>query len=272
MDIFKYQAAGNDFILIRSLHSRAGLTERDIVRLCDRRYGIGADGIIILESSGTYDFAMRFYNNDGSSGMMCGNGGRCIVDLAWRSGLRHSGKDGSWIFEAPDGIHSGKVLSSEGKCSQVRLGMNNITAIEEIRIPAERGQEPVAWKMNTGTDHLVIFRDDVDSIDAESEGRRWRYAPQFAPKGVNVNFVKPSEDGSPIRIRTYERGVEYETLSCGTGVVAAAAAAWLRGDHSGKYTLRSTHDTFSVSFSCRNGIFSDVMIEGPAQQVFQAIF
>lgn len=272
MDIFKYQAAGNDFILIRSLESRAELTGQEIVRLCDRRYGIGADGIIILEKSKVHDFAMRFYNNDGSSGMMCGNGGRCIVDLAWRSGLRHSGEDGSWTFEAPDGIHCGKVLSSEGKCSQVRLGMNDIRDIEEIHIPADDGQEPTAWKMNTGTDHLVIFRNGIDSMDVQYEGSRWRYAPQFAPRGVNVNFVQPSRNGNPLHIRTYERGVEYETLSCGTGVVAAAAAAWLRGDHSGKYTLRTTHDTFSVSFSRRNGTFSDVMIEGPVQQVFQAIF
>lgn len=272
MDIFKYQAAGNDFILIRSIESTVRLTEQDTIRLCDRRYGIGADGIIILESSRTHDFAMRFYNNDGSSGMMCGNGGRCIVDLAWRSGLRSSGKDGSWVFEAPDGIHRGKVLSSEGKYSQICLSMNDITDIQEIHLPADKEQEPTAWKMNTGTDHLVIFRNDIDSLDVYSEGHRWRHAPIFAPKGVNVNFVQPTADGRLLRIRTYERGVEYETLSCGTGVVAAAAAAWLRGDHRGKYTLRSTHDTFSVSFSCRSGIFSDVIIEGPVQQVFQAIF
>ena len=117
---------------------------------------------------------MRFYNNDGSSGMMCGNGGRCIVDLARRSGIPASGKDGSWIFEAPDGVHRGKALASEGQCSRILLGMNDITAVEGIRLPEQEGQEPVAWKMNTGTDHLVIFKDNIEGLDVYGEGRRWR--------------------------------------------------------------------------------------------------
>ena len=186
--------------------------------------------------------------------MMCGNGGRCIVDLARRSGIPASGEDGSWIFKAPDGVHRGKVLSSEGQCSRILLGMNDISAVEEIRLPQQEGQEPMAWKMNTGTDHLVIFKDNIEDLDVYGEGRRWRYAPQFAPKGTNVNFVQAFGPGEPLRVRTYERGVEYETLSCGTGVIAAAVASWLRGDHSGKYTLRSTSDTFTVSFCCRSGM------------------
>lgn len=272
MDIFKYQGAGNDFVLIRSLDSRAELTEQEIIRLCDRRYGIGADGLIILESSPVHDFAMRFYNNDGSTGMFCGNGGRCIIDLAWRSGLPASGADGSWTFSAPDGLHSGKVLSHEGRRSQILLGMNDITSVEAMHLPAEHGQEATAWKMNTGTEHLVIFRDNIEDMDVQSEGRRWRYAPQFAPKGVNVNFVQSTgAEGGLLHVRTYERGVEYETLSCGTGIIAAAAASWLRGDLSGKYTLRSTHDTFSVSFRHQDGIFTEIELTGPAELVFKAV-
>ena len=178
MEFFKYQAAGNDFILLRSLDRRAELPEQEIIRLCDRRYGIGADGLIILESSPVHDFTMRFYNNDGSSGMMCGNGGRCIVDMARRSGIPASGEDGSWIFEAPDGVHRGKVLSTEGQYSRILLRMNDITAVEEIRLPQQEGQEPVAWKMNTGTDHLVIFKDNIEGLDVYDEGRKWRYAPE----------------------------------------------------------------------------------------------
>ena len=272
MELFKYQAAGNDFILLRSLDHRAGLTEQEVIRLCDRRYGIGADGLIILESSPVHDFSMRFYNNDGSTGMFCGNGGRCIIDLAWRSGLPASGADDSWTFSAPDGLHSGKVLSHEGRRSQILLGMNNITSVEAMHLPAEPGQEATAWKMNTGTEHLVIFRDNIEDMDVQSEGRRWRYAPQFAPKGVNVNFVQSTgAEGDLLHVRTYERGVEYETLSCGTGIIAAAAASWLRGDHSGKYTLRSTHDTFSVSFRHQDGIFTEIELTGPAELVFKAV-
>lgn len=269
MDIYKYQAAGNDFIIIDSINGRADLSGGEIIRLCDRRYGIGADGLIIMEGSRSHDFSMRFYNNDGSSGMMCGNGGRCVIDLAWRSGMPASGEDGSWTFEAPDGTHRGKVMSHEGKCSRILLGMNDICTAEQILVTTGAGENAYAWKMNTGTDHLVIFREDLDTLDVMEEGRRWRYDPRFAPRGVNVNFAMILPDGS-IRVRTYEKGVEYETLSCGTGIIAAAAATWLHGDRNAKYTLRSTRDTFTVSFSCRSGIFSDVTVEGPAELVFRA--
>lgn len=269
MDFYKYQAAGNDFVLATSLESRADISTDEVIRLCDRRYGIGADGLIILEGSMDYDFAMRFFNNDGSGGMMCGNGGRCIVDLAGRTGIPASGKDGSWVFEAPDGIHRGRIVTSEGNKSIVCLSMNDITSVEPVEMPETDGQDSKAWRMNTGTDHLVMFRDDLDSLDVLKEGRRWRYDSRFAPKGVNVNFVQYSGHEEAMRVRTYEKGVEYETLSCGTGIIASAVAAWMKGDRREKYTLRSTSDTFTVSFSHRCGIFQDVTIEGPAEQTFR---
>ncbi|HIZ88280.1 MAG TPA: diaminopimelate epimerase [Candidatus Coprenecus pullistercoris] len=271
MICFKYQAAGNDFILVTSPESMAEISTDEVIRLCDRRYGIGADGLIILESSREHDFSMRFFNNDGSGGMMCGNGGRCIVDLARRSGIPASGKDDSWLFEAPDGIHSGRIVASEGNKSIVCLSMNDIASVDTVELPETEGQDSRAWRMNTGTDHLVIFRDDLDKTDVLNEGRRWRYDSRFAPKGVNVNFVQISAPGKPLRVRTYEKGVEYETLSCGTGIIASAIAAWMKGDHRGKYTLRSTSDTFSVSFSHLSGIFSNVELTGPVELVFQAI-
>ncbi|HIZ85982.1 MAG TPA: diaminopimelate epimerase [Candidatus Coprenecus stercoravium] len=266
MDFFKYQAAGNDFILVRSVDSRNALSAQDVIHLCDRRYGIGADGLIIMEADPEHDFSMRFYNNDGSGGMMCGNGGRCIVDLAFRSGIIPKNGGQSWTFSAPDGVHTGRIISADGNKSTVLLSMNDIADAETLSLSGG-----TAYRMNTGTDHLVIFRDDLDSLDIMTEGRRWRYDSRFAPKGVNVNFVQISAPGEPLRVRTYEKGVEYETLSCGTGIIASAAAAWLRGDHSGKYTLRSTSDTFTVSLSCRSGIFSDVELTGPVELVFQAL-
>ena len=175
MDFYKYQAAGNDFVLVTSLESRADISTDEVIRLCDRRYGIGADGLIILEGSRDYDFAMRFFNNDGSGGMMCGNGGRCIVDLAGRTGIPASGKDGSWVFEAPDGIHRGRIVTSEGNKSIVCLSMNDITSVEPVDLPETEGKYSKAWRMNTGTDHLVMFRNDLNSLDVLKEGRRWRY-------------------------------------------------------------------------------------------------
>ena len=270
MEIFKYQAAGNDFILILSWEKQLPISTEQVRRLCDRRFGIGADGLIILESSISHDFSMRFFNNDGSSGMMCGNGGRCIVDLADCAGIIPTGNDRTWIFEAPDGIHKGRIISREGKTSTVLLGMNDITETEAVHIPETPHQEGTAYRMNTGTDHLVIFRDDIDSLDIITEGRRWRHDPQFGPRGVNVNFVQLRN--GELRVRTYEKGVEYETLSCGTGIIASAVATYLKGDRREKHTLRSTMHTFSVSFSHRSGIFQNVSIEGPAEQVFKVRF
>ena len=184
MDFYKYQAAGNDFVLVTSLESRADI------------------GLIIMESSADYDFSMRFFNNDGSSGMMCGNGGRCIVDLAGRTGIPASGKDGSWVFEAPDGIHRGWIVTSEGNKSIVCLSMNDISSVESVELPETDGQDSKAWRMNTGTDHLVMFRNDLNSLDVLKKGRRWRYDSRFAPKGVNVNFVQYSGQEEALRVRT----------------------------------------------------------------------
>lgn len=266
MEFFKYQAAGNDFVLLKSPEGRMHMDIRLIKKICDRRFGIGADGLIILEKSEDCDFAMRFYNNDGSGGMMCGNGGRCIVDLAWRSGIPHSGDDGSWIFRAPDGIHRGRILSSEGNGSLVSLSMNDIAEVSTVMLPGTYGY---AYRMNTGTEHLVVFCNDINSVDVNSEGRRWRYDPMFSPGGVNVNFVQCTDDGT-VKVRTYERGVEYETLSCGTGIIAAAAAVHLKNGLAGNatYTLQSTMHRFNVSFRYSDGIFSNVLIEGPAELVF----
>lgn len=267
MDIYKYQAAGNDFVLMQPEDSNAELTVGQVRKLCDRRFGIGADGLIIMKRSDDCDFTMQFYNNDGSSGMMCGNGGRCIVDLAWRSGIAPSGDGGSWIFRAPDGIHHGRIVSASGNCSQVRLGMNGIQSVKCLKLP---GIQETAFRMNTGTEHLVIFCNDLDTLDVCKEGRKWRFDPMFAPGGVNVNFVQPGNDGTA-RVRTYERGVEYETLSCGTGIIASAVALHIRNgcpENSG-YTILSTMHSFTVSFRYHEGIFGNVEIEGPVELVFK---
>ena len=241
MKLWKYSGAGNDFIVAdgRERHAcalcqaltLADIAERDslcssvrIREICSRTGGfvaadgrIGADGLIILRDSGKYDFRMEFYNPDGSKGMMCGNGGRCITAFADRLGIKPAG-DG-YVFEAADGIHTASVLSREGSRTMVRLGMVDATGLR----PAQGG-----YFLDTGTRHLVVFVADVDEVDVAHEGARLRWMDDFAPEGTNVNFVSAC-GGGLLKVRTFEKGVEAETLSCGTGVTAASIAAYYHG-------------------------------------------
>lgn len=256
--LYKYSGAGNDFIVLAdgicSPDDAGSLNAEDlctgcqdtgeccqpsdiceyrkpeiISRLCDRKTGIraadgrtGADGLMILSlpegGSRAADFRMEYYNSDGSGGMMCGNGGRCIVAFADFLGIRPR-NGAEYVFEAPDGMHSGEILSKSGNRCTVRLKMIDAFGLRRVL---------GGWFLNTGTRHFVLFTGDVDAVDVESEGARLRHNPEFAPEGANVNFVSQAGDGS-LRIRTFEKGVEAETLACGTGITAAAIAAWYAG-------------------------------------------
>lgn len=256
--LYKYSGAGNDFIVLAdgicSPDDAGSLNAEDlctgcqdtgecclpsdiceyrkpeiISRLCDRKTGIraadgrtGADGLMILSlpegGSRAADFRMEYYNSDGSGGMMCGNGGRCIVAFADFLGIRPR-NGAEYVFEAPDGMHSGEILSKSGNRCTVRLKMIDAFGLRRVL---------GGWFLNTGTRHFVLFTGDVDAVDVESEGARLRHNPEFAPEGANVNFVSQAVDGS-LRIRTFEKGVEAETLACGTGITAAAIAAWYAG-------------------------------------------
>ncbi len=315
--LYKYSGAGNTFAIIHSPEAGFEITLQEIIDLCSRDKGLDTDGFIILEPGSGCDFRMRFYNNDGSSGMMCGNGGRCIVDLADRLGIKPSGPDCTFIFEAPDGMHHGRVLSrcglqneassSEPNChhakecgflsdvasySLVDISMCDVTKIEQHILTDIYGAEFNAYRMNTGTDHLVIFCNDLDRLDIIKEGRRWRYDEKFAPKGVNVNFVSNS-----LRMCTYEKGVEAETLACGTGVIAAALARHIAKefentktqleDHPSKSKksrndIVSTNDSadihschitmgsndFLVTFRPTSTGFTDIHLQGPVELLF----
>ncbi len=271
--MYKYSGAGNTFVIIHCPESGMEISEEEVVRLCSRERGHDTDGLIILEPSGQYDFRMRFYNNDGSGGMMCGNGGRCIVDLADRLGIKPSGTDGAFIFEAPDGVHEGRILSRTGMTAEnpvgthsiVDISMRPVGEVEEHRLVDDLGNAFTAYRMNTGTDHLVIFRDGLDSLDIVSEGRRWRYDGRFAPRGVNVNFVSSS-----LRMRTYEKGVEAETLACGTGVIAAAIASHIKNSRTEDSSARSSviymgNNEFRVSFRPTPSGFEDIHLQGPVE-------
>ena len=229
MTFYKYHGAGNDFLIADGRDIDIDLSAGQIARLCERHTGIGADGVMVLERSSDADFRMRYYNSDGSGGMMCGNGGRCIVAFAADLGYE------SFVFEAPDGQHVAELENSVGAFSAepriVRLKMKDVqgAALYENKTGA---MFPDVF-LDTGTRHLVHFVEDVGECDVVGVGRSLRYDTRFAPQGVNVNFVRVNDflpDGNlDIDVRTYEKGVEDETLACGTGIVASSMASWIRG-------------------------------------------
>lgn len=265
MTFYKYHGAGNDFLVADGRSSRIDLSSAGIAALCDRHTGFGADGVMILSESEGHDFRMNYYNSDGSGGMMCGNGGRCIVAFAADLGFR------SFDFEAPDGPHSAELLSGEARpfsheARIVRLKMKDVSSAAAYE--NRPGGEPDLF-LDTGTRHVVRFVDKVNDIDVVGEGRVLRYSPDFAPVGANVNFVQVNADGS-ITVRTYEKGVEDETLACGTGIVASAMATWFahKRHEQGKIVSIPVHARISdLSVSFRP---SDVACESSAPASFSA--
>ena len=204
---YKYQGTGNDFVILDNRDGLySSLTEEQVKLLCDRKFGIGADGLMLLETIEGFDFRMKYFNADGKEGSMCGNGGRCLVQFAKDMGISSS----HYHFLAVDGPHEAEIDSK----GLIRLKMKDVNAI------ASDGTDKV---LDTGSPHYIRFMDDLNHLDVFTEGRKIRYNNQYREKGINVNFVFRDNDG--IRVRTYERGVENETLSCGTGVTASAIAA-----------------------------------------------
>ena len=207
----KYQGAGNDFVLIKNIPQTFGHYESLLIsRLCDRHFGIGADGLILTELCKGYDFRMIYFNSDGSRGTMCGNGARCAAHFT----MRHLTGFRDLVFMTDDGPHSAKPLDG----NMVEISLSDTVGVKE---------SPDGMLVNTGVPHLVIFTDNLNAIDVTTRGRALRFSPHYSPEGVNVNFVQVA-DGR-LKVRTYERGVEEETLACGTGVTASAIAAALTG-------------------------------------------
>jgi len=247
----KYQGAGNDFVIIDNRNNNFNPDDSRLInKLCDRRFGIGADGLILICASDQYDFEMKYFNSDGLLGSMCGNGGRCSADFA----IRHSITGKKLTFKAADGIH--KAYAEEGI---IRLQMN------DVRDPAIING---FYFINTGSPHYVIFRDNVKDIDVNTEGKKFRWAEEFAPGGTNVNFVEIQNEG--IYVRTFERGVEEETLSCGTGVTASAISSVLSGHLDTKTVkVKTKGGNLSVSFNVSGKNISDIWLSGPATFVFE---
>lgn len=252
----KYQASGNDFILIDVRKQVVKLTENDIKRLCDRHFSVGADGVILLQETDkkSYDFEMKFYNSDGSFGMFCGNGGRCIVAFARDLGLISN----SCIFVAPDGNHEAKVQGNI-----VTLSMQNPTQLEQFTD---------GWFVNTGTQHFITFVQDLDLIDVYNQGQQLRYDSRFGKhNGTNASFVQQTANG--IKIRTYERGVEAETLSCGTAVTAAAVIYAVINNLSGNIVVKASTKggNLQVYLNKDNKDITDVFLQGEAVKVFDGV-
>lgn len=299
MIFYKYQGAGNDFLIAdnRDLHiteENGILTtvlpdgtvwEKSIEDLCDRRYGVGADGLMLLApgapASGempSTDFQMVYYNSDGSGGMMCGNGGRCIVAFAKDCGVAGSSDESGvkkYMFTAADGLHKAYVLDERQQSKTIRLKMKDVDSyarycrLEGVQVPSE------GFFLDTGTRHYVRFVENLEEYDIVSEGREIRYnAPELQPVGANVNFVEPCE--GVLKVRTYEKGVEDETFACGTGIVASALASYVRGvePHEGNYDARvhyavhAKKEDLAVDFlPDESGFAKDVYLTGPAVYV-----
>ena len=268
--IYHFSGAGNDFVVIDGREGDVSAF-REVPRIEALCKDYKTDGLMILGSAlrqaqgPEVDFTMEFYNPDGSGGMMCGNGGRCIVAFADYLGIKPSCHpelaEGSYLFMAPDGLHTGEILERpEDGLWTVRIQMIDVQGIT----PMLGG-----YFLNTGTRHFVKFVDDVEQVDVDAEGKTLRWDPAFAPIGTNVNFVHVAPDG--LHVRTFEKGVEGETLACGTGLTACALVAHHAGVPTatpGAYRLRARQDWLSVNFTPgADEKFTDVYLTGPARLV-----
>lgn len=287
----KYHGAGNDFLIADNRDGHLSLSEEVIRHLCDRHTGFGADGVMLLESGSGKDFNMVYFNPDGSGGMMCGNGGRCIVAFAADCGA--VSPDSTIVFDAADGEHLASIPENGMKGEKtVRLKMKDVSGITAY--PEEDG-----FFLDTGTRHYVKFVSGLADYPVLSEGPVLRHDSRFAPVGTNVNFVEVAggpastvrtictakgdsstleaegQASTVLAVRTFEKGVEYETLACGTGIVASAMASFVRGVPPSRtageavaYSVRAAIADLSVEFVPHrdNGLFcaSDVYLTGPA--------
>ena len=262
---WKLEGAGNDFL---GLDGRAGgfkLKRQQIADLCDRRRGVGADGVLVVEKPKVRgaDFRMRYYNSDGGEAEMCGNGARCFALLA----RAVSGRKGNELrVQTQAGL---LTLRMSGR--EVQVSMTEPTKLRLGKKVVVAGRKVVVDFLNTGVPHAVLFVRSVRSIDVAKQGRAIRYHSAFAPSGTNVNFVEIGR-GNRIHVRTYERGVEGETLACGTGVVAASILSNLRrGLRPPIQVATRGGDNVRVGFSMVNGQAREVTLQGPARIVYTGV-
>jgi len=246
---YKYQATGNDFVVVDNRQGNLSFTKEQIEKICDRKFGIGADGLMLIEKHPSLHFNLEYFNSDGTQSL-CGNGSRAAVHFASQLGL----VNGHANFEAYDGPHQAELLNGI-----IRLKMNDVKEVKTI------GED---FFIHTGSPHFIRFVTDIHNYPVFEEGRKIRYSEAFKPGGTNVNFVELHSNNT-ITVRTYERGVEDETLSCGTGVTAAALAVSYRG-YSSPVQIKTKGGDLSVEYkSGQPGTFQEIFLIGPAKMVFE---
>jgi len=251
----KYQGTGNDFVIIDNRQASINLSADVVARWCDRKFGIGADGLMLLQEKAGYDFEMIYYNADGQLSSMCGNGGRCITAFAYSLGALE-GKNA--YFLAVDGPHEAVVTAAD----YVELKMSDVAEIE---------QSADFCFLDTGSPHYIRFVEAVNTIDVVDAGRTVRYSPAYQAEGVNVNFVEQL-GANNIKVATYERGVEDETLSCGTGVTAAAIAYYMQQKSEtaqATVAIETKGGDLRVRFRPTAAGIKDIWLCGPATKVFE---
>lgn len=259
MEFFKFDGAGNDFIIVDVRDSQWQPDAAQVAALCNRRLGVGADGLMTLDlpkdSPSDGQFSMHYYNSDGSRAAMCGNGGRCIAMFAYLLGLASSDAVPHLRFVADDGLHNADILlwDAASHVGMVRLDMRDVH-----RGSVQRCLD--GWLLDTGVPHYVQRVTDLAHFDVVGEGRRLRHAPELGPQGANVDFIEDREDGR-LMIRTYERGVEDETWACGTGVTAAALV-------SGNGRVSAKGGDFLVDFSVNDEYYHHITLTGPVSLNF----
>lgn len=249
----KYQGTGNDFVIIDNRDGSISMSNQQIAFLCDRRFGVGGDGLMLLGTATGYDFAMTYYNADGTEGTMCGNGGRCLVQFAHDNGIVKE----KYLFIAIDGPHEA-VIHQNG---WVHLKMTDVNAVET-------GDH--FFVTNTGSPHYVKLVEDVENFDVVTEGKSIRYNERFKEVGINVNFIEFQKDH--LFVRTYERGVENETYSCGTGVTAAAITTHLNKTGEHHVAIQTLGGELAVSFNnLGGGHFKNIWLQGPGKFVYKGV-
>jgi len=253
IEFYKYQGTGNDFIMIDDREAEFDMYDNGLISaLCERRMGIGADGLILLRDHDTLDFEMIYFNADGNQSSMCGNGGRCIVAFAEMLEIITT----ETTFMAIDGEHKGKKIDDG-----IALQMQDVSEIKGV------GDGLV---LDTGSPHYIEMVDDLDNLNVNNEGRRIRNSALFKNEGINVNFVL---DAAELQVRTYERGVEAETLSCGTGVVATAIAMYYANCIEENFVnVKTRGGDLSVSFEEINGSYRNIWLSGEVSMVYAGEF